>query len=168
MGDLARAIVDVVHSVCEAMLGLDIAETAPPGAADGPADVAGCVRYTGAWAGSVVLRCDAGFAHACAAILLQDDACSDAAVRDAFGELTNMVAGNLKAVLPAPSRLSLPTVVQTAPGRRERSATAPGVALEHVHFQLPAGHRLEVEVSRDAAQRPTDSPDRRSPADIPR
>jgi chemotaxis protein CheX len=31
-------------------------------------------------------------------------------VRDALGELTNMVAGNVKAMLPQPSAISLPTV----------------------------------------------------------
>jgi chemotaxis protein CheX len=37
--------------------------------------------------------------------------------RDALGELTNMMGGNLKALLPGPSRLSLPTVVEeSGPG----------------------------------------------------
>ena len=31
-------------------------------------------------------------------------------VRDALGELTNMLAGNLKALLPEPSAISLPAV----------------------------------------------------------
>jgi chemotaxis protein CheX len=35
---------------------------------------------------------------------------ADDEVCDAFGELTNMVAGNIKALLPAPSSISLPTV----------------------------------------------------------
>jgi CheY-specific phosphatase CheX len=33
-------------------------------------------------------------------------------VEDALGELTNMVAGNLKIVLPRPCQLSLPAVVE--------------------------------------------------------
>ena len=35
-------------------------------------------------------------------------------VRDALGEITNMIGGNVKALLPTPSRLSLPTVVEGA------------------------------------------------------
>jgi len=110
MDELARVITRIVCTLCETMLDLE-AELAPPGAPpDGPAC---CVQFAGAWSGGVLLRCDSGLAHACAAILLADDACDDAAVRDALGELTNIVAGNLKAVLPAPSHLSLPAVVSS-------------------------------------------------------
>jgi chemotaxis protein CheX len=38
----------------------------------------------------------------------------DADVCDAFGELANMIGGNLKAVLPHPVHLSMPSVVQGA------------------------------------------------------
>jgi chemotaxis protein CheX len=31
-------------------------------------------------------------------------------VRDALGELTNVIGGNVKALFPGPSRISLPTV----------------------------------------------------------
>ena len=34
--------------------------------------------------------------------------------QDALGELTNMVGGNIKALLPVPSRLSLPAVAEGA------------------------------------------------------
>jgi len=33
-------------------------------------------------------------------------------MQDATGELSNMVGGNVKALLPQPSRLSLPSVVE--------------------------------------------------------
>jgi chemotaxis protein CheX len=33
-------------------------------------------------------------------------------VSDALGELTNMIGGNIKSLLPAPSRLSVPSVAE--------------------------------------------------------
>ena len=38
------------------------------------------------------------------------DVVTDAEVVDALGELTNMIGGNVKSLLPAPSQLSLPMV----------------------------------------------------------
>ena len=35
-------------------------------------------------------------------------------VRDAVGELANMIGGNVKALLPGPSRLSLPALIENA------------------------------------------------------
>ncbi|HEX3762209.1 MAG TPA: chemotaxis protein CheX [Kofleriaceae bacterium] len=165
MGELSRAIAGIVRSVCETMLGLEAELAAPGDPPDGPA---GCVQFAGAWTGGVLLRCDAALARTCAAILLADDHCDDAAVCDALGELTNMVAGNLKAVLPAPSRLSLPVVVASGLPAAGAAALArgPDVELEDVHFRLPPGHRLEIAVWRDAAPC-ADPPDRRLPADIP-
>jgi hypothetical protein len=168
MGKLARAIAGVVGSVCGTMLGLDPEVGGPGAPPDGPA---GCVRFTGAWSGYLVLRCDPGFARACAAILLEDDACGDDAICDALGELTSMVAGNLKAVLPAPTQLSLPCVVSGGLHGADAIAIAPAPAprteVAHVHFQLPPEHRLAIEVWQDAAPPHANPPDRGRPADIP-
>jgi CheY-specific phosphatase CheX len=157
--------------VCEAMLGLTPEVEAETGAeVDDAAELAGPagrVGFAGAWSGSVVVRCDPGFAHACAAILLADEACEDAAVDDALGELTNMIAGNLKAVLPAPTRMSLPCVIAARPTADTVPESAPGVALAHVGFRLPSGERLSVAVWRNAAPPHTHPPDRGSTADIP-
>lgn len=162
MCELDRAIVDVVHNICTAILELDVAEVTAPHA---PlrANLAGWVEIYGAWSGTVVLRCDEGFAHTCAAIMLGDDACGDDATRDALGELTNMVAGNLKALLPTPSRISLPNVI----GDGEPEPPERGGAAEHVHFQVPSGHRFEVVMTCDPSAPPAGSPDRRDPVDPP-
>jgi chemotaxis protein CheX len=162
MCELERAIVEVVHSVCTAILELDVAEIAAP-PAPMRANLAGWVEISGAWSATVVLRCDEGFAQACAAIMLGEDDCGDDATRDALGELTNMVAGNLKSLLPAPSRLSLPSVVGDGePPPPERSGAA-----EHVHFQAPSGHRFEVVMTCDPSSPSSGTRDRRDPADPP-
>ena len=65
----------------------------------------------GAWHGAIVVRCPLALASLVTAAMFQSD--KDPTfeeVCDALGELTNMVAGNVKALLPQPSVLSLPTV----------------------------------------------------------
>ena len=48
---------------------------------------------------------------------MEPDEVSADEVADAVGELTNMVGGNIKSLLPEPSLLSLPTVSRGAPVR---------------------------------------------------
>ena len=65
---------------------------------------------------------------------------SDDEVSDALGELTNMVGGNIKSLLPAPSQLSLPSVAAgesctvRVPGavRISRSALLCGTGPRHI------------------------------------
>lgn len=73
--------------------------------------VTGFVSIDGAWDGAVMVRCPMTLATSLTTAMFRatsppsfDD------VRDALGELTNMVAGNVKALLPSPCNLSLPAV----------------------------------------------------------
>jgi chemotaxis protein CheX len=73
--------------------------------------VTGIVHIDGAWHGAVFVRCPLALASLVTAAMFQgDEAPHLDEVCDALGELTNMVAGNVKALLPQPSALSLPTV----------------------------------------------------------
>lgn len=76
--------------------------------------VTGCVLVSGEWQGSVFLEVPAQHATAAAEAMFAADAGSLSAdeVSDALGELTNMVGGNVKSLLPAPSKLSLPSVAE--------------------------------------------------------
>jgi chemotaxis protein CheX len=71
----------------------------------------GAVHIDGAWEGAVMLQCPQDLANRLTSVLFKaEDTPSSDDVRDAMGELTNMLAGNVKALLPEPSRISLPTV----------------------------------------------------------
>jgi chemotaxis protein CheX len=74
--------------------------------------VTGCVQIVGGWQGAVMLRCPMPLAETLTAHMFQDE-CAPTLdeVRDALGELTNVIGGNVKALFPGPSRISLPTVV---------------------------------------------------------
>lgn len=78
---------------------------------DQDATVTSVVHIDGAWRGAVVLRCPMALAAAVTAAMFQADVEPEADdIRDALGELANMVAGNVKALLPEPCGISLPAV----------------------------------------------------------
>jgi chemotaxis protein CheX len=78
--------------------------------------ISACVHIAGAWNGAVALSCDIGFASQAAAVMfdLVGSEPTTADMQDALGELTNMVGGNVKALLPETCHLSLPSAVEGA------------------------------------------------------
>jgi chemotaxis protein CheX len=73
-----------------------------------------CVQFAGAWRGGVVMSCPAEVAREVASVMF-GIASADVSVSeltDAIGELANMTGGNLKALLPEPTTLSLPSVTE--------------------------------------------------------
>lgn len=91
----------------------------PPGPR-GPGYVAS-VAVSGEWNGHVILELDEDAARRAARAMVGVEEVSAADVTDAVGELVNMIGGNLKGLVPTPSRLGLPLVVrgsgEPAPGR---------------------------------------------------
>ncbi len=68
----------------------------------------------GAWRGAVVLQCPTQHAYQAAEAMFaaEPGSLGPEEVADALGELTNMVGGNLKNLLPQPSVLSIPSVTR--------------------------------------------------------
>jgi chemotaxis protein CheX len=79
--------------------------------------VLGKVTISGNWQGLVTLGCSPNLARrAAAAMFGKPEAEADAGeIRDALGELTNMVGGNFKSLLKGDCRLSLPNVLDAVP-----------------------------------------------------
>jgi hypothetical protein len=71
-----------------------------------------CVKITGAWDGEVRLHCPAPLAQSIAAAIFQVEAdrTGSEEIFDALSELIHIVGGNLKALLPQPVTLSLPSL----------------------------------------------------------
>ena len=107
--DLAR----VVESVFQTMIDLEVAVSDAPWT-QSPDTITAAVHFAGDWRGAALVECDARqacqFATRFMGIALP--AAIDDDVRDAMGELANMVAGNLKSVLPHGVGLSMPSVVE--------------------------------------------------------
>jgi chemotaxis protein CheX len=76
----------------------------------------GTVSISGQWNGLVSLTCSSVAATRAAALMFDAELekVTQADVRDAVGELVNIVGGNLKGMLPSPTGLSLPSVTHGA------------------------------------------------------
>ncbi|MDZ4672900.1 MAG: chemotaxis protein CheX [Gemmatimonadota bacterium] len=110
---LEEEISQVASTVWESVLGIGLIRRGdtPPRPTR---VVSGCVQFTGAWEGACVIECSAEFARRAAATMfgIEPSAATVSDTQDAIGELANMTGGNVKALLPEPCRLSLPTVAE--------------------------------------------------------
>lgn len=101
----------VLEQVWESLLGEPLLPWADVVVA--PGAVRAEVALSGDWAGRVRLACDAATAASLARTMLgarDGDPVPDADVRDAVGELANVVGGNVKGMLPGTTALGLPRV----------------------------------------------------------
>jgi chemotaxis protein CheX len=113
--DLEREIVDIVSQIASIQLGWEVHTVDdPPGSAPEGESITASVQISGAFDGAVHVTCPRSVAVEAAGRMFGRPARTlmDDEVRDALGELSNMVAGNFKSRLPGRCRLSLPTVVE--------------------------------------------------------
>jgi chemotaxis protein CheX len=106
--------------------------------------VGGVVTVHESWSGAVQLETSAEFAAMAARrMFAADGSVTEVDLDDALGELTNMIGGNIKSLLPAPSHLSLPSV-----GHSVGPAPMPGFTpISRVAF-LAAGEPIFITVWR--------------------
>jgi chemotaxis protein CheX len=105
----------VVQSLFATMVGLPVERPALCRPLPLPLPLAAAVHITGAWNGSVLLGASEGLARRVASRMLQ---CTEAEVGpadldDALAEMVNILGGGIKALVPGPSQLSLPTVLHS-------------------------------------------------------
>ena len=107
-------IIEITREVWSSFLSLEIEAVDLASAPLHGGRITGVVSISGAWQGSVVLECahDHAVAAAEAMFAAEPGSLSADEVGDALGELTNMVGGNVKSLLPAPSTLSIPSVAE--------------------------------------------------------
>jgi chemotaxis protein CheX len=103
----------VVRSVWSTQLGLEIQDADGPPPAPTSPTLTAAIHIGGDFHGAIRLECSRALIRRAAAIMFAmpeseltvDDDC------DVVGELTNVVAGNLKALLPGSNSISLPTII---------------------------------------------------------
>lgn len=101
---------ETVRTVWEAMLGLPL-QRQEATACDGEPVMAGIVVIDGDFSGALKVGCGPELAQRIAQIMFDDDGPPTAAdISDALGEVSNMIAGNLKTSLPGKNRIGLPVV----------------------------------------------------------
>jgi chemotaxis protein CheX len=103
----------IVEHVFQTMMGLEVRVIRtkwPPAKGE---LITAAISLAGPWKGAVLLECglNAAFLFTSRMIGIDVPAALNDDVRDALGELANMIGGNLKSVLPGGVSLSLPTVV---------------------------------------------------------
>jgi chemotaxis protein CheX len=139
--DIARTIWSTLFE-----LPLEDGDAAPLGP---ESTVTSCVQIDGAWQGAVVLQCPLTLALTLTAAMFQADAAPEIdEVHDALGELANMLGGNVKALLPGPSRISLPAV---AVGSDYQMSVVGTNTVTSVSFTCD-GHPLRVTLLQQSGQ----------------
>lgn len=130
---ITRTVWGQVLSLTAESIPLDTALPVIPG--PGQAFI-GSVQIRGAWEGSVYIQAPRALVQRAAAIMfgMDEAAVGPDEMSDALGELTNIVGGNVKAVLPSPCELSLPTVVE---------GIEPRLVVMHNQVLRTAGFRSE-------------------------
>lgn len=128
-------LITITQDVWSSFLDLELTAVPPDSAALSGDVLTATVRISGAWVGSVRLECMPDHAAAAAAAMFARAGAGAGAgagigeeALDAFGELANVVSGNVKSLLPAPSVLSTPTV-RTAASGSPAEATGPAEEL---------------------------------------
>lgn len=108
-------ILQVVRAVWGTMLGWPIEPIATTTSPHGliPSRT-GIIQITGVWEGAITLLCDEPLAQEMAAGIFNMDQkeLTKDLIDDALGEMTNVIGGNLKALLPEQCYLCLPAVVE--------------------------------------------------------
>ncbi len=109
---LTDEIEEIVSSIFEHMLGLSTRLRGLPGGRNAPTELHSIVEVTGRWRGAVSIACTRLQARCFAARFLSLPALEidDQIACDVLGELTNMLAGNLKPLLASDVQLSIATV----------------------------------------------------------
>jgi chemotaxis protein CheX len=127
-------ITQIVEDVFRTMMGAEVemgdAQLEPPAGA-----LTAAIFFAGAWKGAVIVEASEELAEEWTAELMSIPRPSQVTedVYDTMGELVNMVAGNLKSVVPPGVAISIPTVVQ---GRQYCMKVCGGNLVHRQCFQM--------------------------------
>jgi len=143
-----------VQTIWSTVLRMDVTQERNREAAAAPAPAAaieGRVRIRGGWHGTIVLQTDEKLATRAASKMLclaAGNAATDKDAQDAIAELTNILGGNLKALLPGPSQLGLPVA---GPSNAHGLGPVRGHMLAEIAFHCDA-MPMRVRLFEDEAQ----------------
>lgn len=104
-------ILTVTNNVFQTMLGVEATLDGDSGRSESD-PITGCVQITGQWKGAVMVQTSRDFSSdaACKMLSMEADDVELIDRQEALAELTNVIGGNIKGLVPGPSSLSLPSV----------------------------------------------------------
>lgn len=134
----------VVHDVWSTQLGLEIRNIEEVFGRASLQTLTAAVHISGSFHGGIRIECSRALVRRAATIMFDqpEDAISLEDERDVIGELTNVVAGNIKALIPGHNSISLPTIID---GSDYKVSTVDVKTSEDIHFTLD-GEPLVVTV----------------------
>jgi chemotaxis protein CheX len=152
-------ICQLTESIWNSMLGLDVEKSDSP-VTLGEGYYSGTIHISGAWDGDVSLDCSAELARSLASLMfgVEPETAASDEIRDALGELTNMLGGNIKSLLPGPCQLSLPSVTEDLDHIDYQLRMQGGELLNEVGFYCEGGPLRIIVVQRDPAASAASSP----------
>ena len=155
----AASVAGLVAEIWSSILGLElvvVVDGATTGAmANGGRSLTGVVHISGDIHGTVSLECPRMLAARAASVMFGVDerALGDVEIEDAMGELTNVTAGGVKALVPGTTQLSLPLVVEG----RDHDFSGPGTGpVRSVRFTCD-GQPVVVRILQSDGSRPISS-----------
>jgi chemotaxis protein CheX len=112
----------------------------------GVAHYAGVVQVAGDVRAMVLLQSSPELVHVAtrAMFMMEPEEVTDSELADAFGELVNMIGGNIKGLFEGANQLSLPTVTRG----QDHEVLAPGTQLVEFADFNSNGQKLRVSVWR--------------------
>ncbi|MEL6178715.1 MAG: chemotaxis protein CheX [Myxococcota bacterium] len=148
-------IITSVEEIWDSMLGTPIASTPVVTMPESPDRIACMVQITGRWVGSVMLVCRKDLAADLTRTMfaMDDEQPSSDDIHDAFGELANMVGGNIKTIVGDPSHLSLPTVID---GHNYHLNVTRSTCTHEVDFEC-LGERLQLRIFEQDDDNPSEA-----------
>lgn len=104
----------IVRSVWSTQLGLEIFDAEEAVQPSPAATMTAAIHISGDYHGGIRLECSRTIVRSAASIMfdIPADQLVDDDERDVIGELANVVAGNIKALIPGTNSISLPTIVE--------------------------------------------------------
>ncbi|HET7486351.1 MAG TPA: chemotaxis protein CheX [Acidimicrobiales bacterium] len=141
---------DIVSNIFSSLLDLPVEATAS--APERPIHshaYTSSVQITGAWEGAVSVECSEPLARTMTEAMfgMEKGEAAKEEILDAVGEVANVAGGNVKALLPSPAVLSIPSVTEGV----DYVVKMPGTtAVNHVGFSCD-GEPLVVTVLRRAS-----------------
>jgi chemotaxis protein CheX len=144
--DRAQVLHDLVVDIWRTALELPLARVDDAPDEPGLKTATAVVHLTGAFRGSIAITAAVPLAAECGARMFQTtpEKLSSSEVQDSWGEMGNMVAGNLKALVAKPTVISLPTVMEGNSYTFRIPRASPINELTYACL----GHRMRVTVLR--------------------
>lgn len=155
---LEQDILELTINVWSSVLELEVHPAPGPiGSLETERTLSGCITLDGAWRGAVAIHCTTALARKVASVMfgVEPEKASVAEVQDALGEITNMVGGQIKSLLPRPTRLSLPAVAEGG----DYTLRIPGCTLINRLLLVCQGEPFQVSLLELAAKEEPENQD---------